>query len=457
MFAPGSRGDGQPCAALGAGLKAAGHDVVIASFEPLRPLIRGAGLEFAPVASGRRFEQRRIQAWHDAGGNPVAFIRRLVEALDSQLEDALANFRPVAEGADAIICPLLGLGGFDLADKLRIPSFGAFPQPVTPTRAFAHSYGVPPGPSLLGPLLPSYNRVSYELAEALWWRGLKRPINRWRAAILGLGPMPREDFYRWTRSPRHPILYGYSPSVVPKPSDWGDWAHVTGYWFPERPSGWRPPAELEEFLEAGPPPVYVGFGSMSPREPAVLEQTILEALERTGLRAVVLGGPAKLGRGGVPDDVCIVDEVPHDWLFRRVRAIVHHGGSGTTGAALRAGVPAVAVPFFFDQAFWGQRLAALGVGPRPIRYRRLTARRLAAALDVATRDNGMRERAAAVGARVRLENGVSNAVAAFHRHVADLRRAYATYPPRTSAKGPSALSALSWRKTARSQRRSSSA
>jgi UDP:flavonoid glycosyltransferase YjiC (YdhE family) len=425
VFALGSRGEVQPLVALGAGLKAAGHDVVIASLEMFRPFARAAGLEFAPVASGQRLDPRRIQAWQEAGGNPVAFIRRMVEAMESQLTGALADFRPVAEGADAIVCPLLGSGGFDLADKLRIPSFGAFMQPVTPTRAFAHSYAVPPSPSVLGPLAPTYNRASYRFAEALWWRGLKGPVNRARAEALDLGPMPREDFYRWTRHPRHPILYGYSPSVVPKPSEWGNWVDVTGYWFPERPSGWRPPAELEEFLDAGPAPVYVGFGSMSPRDPAALERTVLEALERTRLRAVVLRGQAKLGRGGVPDHVCVVDEVPHDWLFPRVRAIVHHGGAGTTGSGLRAGVPAVAVPFFFDQAFWGQRLAALGVGPRSIPYRRLTARRLAAALDVAIRDAGMREHAATLGTRVRAESGVANAVAAFHRHVGHRDFAYA--------------------------------
>jgi UDP:flavonoid glycosyltransferase YjiC (YdhE family) len=415
----------QSCAELGAGLKEAGHDVVIASFEPYRPLAQLAGLEFAPVAGDSQFDQRRVQAWHESGGNPVTFIRRMVKAVDSQLLDAIADFTPVAENADAIICPLMGLPGFDLADKLGIPSFGAFVQPVTPTRAFAHSYAVPPRPSLPGSLVPAYNRASYEFGEAIWWRWLKRPINRWRGEALGLGPMPRQDFYRWTRDPRHPILYGYSPSVVPKPSDWGDWAHVTGYWLRERHNGWRPPAELEEFLDLGPPPVYVGFGSMTPREPAALERTIFEAVERTGLRAVVLRGAARLGGGGAPDNVFLVDEVPHDWLFPRVRAVVHHGGSGTTGAGLRAGVPGLAVPFFFDQAFWGSRLAALGVGLGPIRYRRLTARRLAAALEVVSRDAGLRERAAAIGARVRGENGVANAVAAFHQHVAHRRPAYA--------------------------------
>jgi UDP:flavonoid glycosyltransferase YjiC (YdhE family) len=427
VFALGSRGDVQPCVTLGAGLKAAGHDVVIASFEAFRPLARGVGLDFAPVASdpGHRVELRRVQAWHEAGRNPGAFIRRMVSTLDSQLLAAIADFKPVAEGADAVISPLLGFSGFDLADKLGIPSFGAFLQPVTPTRAFAHPYAVPPSPSIPGPLVPRYNRASYVFAEALWWRGLRRLINRGRTEVLGLGPMPREDFYRWTRHPRHPILYGYSPSVLPRPSDWGDWAHVTGYWFPERPAEWRPPAGLEEFLDAGPAPVYVGFGSMMPREPAVLEQTILTALERTGLRAVLLRGPARLGGRGVPENVFVVDDIPHDWLLPRVRAIVHHGGSGTTGAGFHAGVPAVAVPFFFDQAFWGWRLAALGVGPPSIPYSRLTAERLAAALDVMTRDVGMRERAATLGARVRAENGVADAVAAFHRHVGHRPPAYA--------------------------------
>ncbi len=207
-------------------------------------------------------------------------------------------------------------------------------------------------------------------------------------------------------------MYGFSPSIVPRPADWGSHVHVTGYWFNDPENGWRPPAELAHFLDAGPPPVYVGFGSMTDRDPAVVARIVLEALEQTGCRAVVLSGWARLP--GVTDrpGVHFVENVPHDWLFPKMAAVVHHGGAGTTHAGLRAGAPTVVVPFFTDQPFWGARVAELGVGPRPIPRRELSSDRLATALCRVTRDPVMRARASAIGSRIRAEDGVANAVRA---------------------------------------------
>ena len=158
-----------------------------------------------------------------------------------------------------------------------------------------------------------------------------------------------------------PILYGYSPAVIPPPADWGADIHVTGYWFLDPAEDWTPAAALVDFLAAGPPPVYVGFGSMSSRKPRNRQPDPGRA-GRTGQRGIIHAGWGGLQRR-LPDSVLMVDGDPFSWLFPRVAAVVHHGGAGTTSAGLRAGVPSVVVPFFGDQPYWGSVSLTSGSGP----------------------------------------------------------------------------------------------
>ena len=213
------------------------------------------------------------------------------------------------------------------------------------------------------------------------------------------------------------MLYGWSPSVLPQPADWGRWLHVTGYWFLEHPGEWKPPRELADFLDSGPPPVYVGFGSMNKTDPEELTDIVLRALERTDRRGVLVAGWGGISNSALSDMVYRVDEVPHDWLFERIEAAIHHGGAGTTAASLRAGIPTIVVPFFADQPFWGRRVAELGVGPQPIPRRSLTVEWLANAIQQATADRVMKSRASALGQRIRAENGIERAVEAFDLHI----------------------------------------
>ena len=251
-----------------------------------------------------------------------------------------------------------------------------------------------------------------------------------RRDVLDLPPLPWSLYATLDISPE-PILYGYSRHVVPIPPDWGPWLHVTGYWFGARDPAYQPPAELAAFLAAGPPPVYIGFGSMVDMETAAVTRVVLEALQITGQRGVVSGGWSDLGAGSLPESVLRVGAVPHDWLFPRMAAVVHHGGAGTTAAGLRAGVPSVLVPFFADQPFWGRRVAVLGVGPKPIPRKQLTAERLAAAIREATGDTVMRQRAVDLGARIRSEDGVAAAVEVIESLVSARSRG-------TEAPGPAA-------------------
>jgi UDP:flavonoid glycosyltransferase YjiC (YdhE family) len=269
---------------------------------------------------------------------------------------------------------------------------------------------------LLGlPLGGGYNWLTHVTFDQCTWQTVRLVHNYMRRKNLSLPPLSGWPYDRLHGRPV-PILYAYSSIVVPRPSDWDHWRHVTGYWFLDRASDWHPPGELVDFLESGSPPVYIGFGSVIHLSLEVTD-IVLEALARTGQRGLLLKGWGNLGNTNLPDGVFRIESVPHDWLFPRVAALVHHGGAGTTAAGLRAGIPSIVIPFNSDQPYWGRRIAELGVGPKPIPRKQLSAERLAAAITVATSDQGMQRRAAALGQRIRAEDGVAKAVEVFHRHL----------------------------------------
>jgi len=218
-----------------------------------------------------------------------------------------------------------------------------------------------------------------------------------------------------------PVCHGFSPLVVPRPADWPSGAEVSGYWWPARPEGWQPPPGLVDFLAAGPPPVFIGFGSMAPGQGGQLSQVVADAVTRVGVRAVVQAGWA--GLTGTGEQILAVGDVPHDWLFPQVAAVVHHAGAGTAGAGLRAGVPAVPVPVLADQPFWAHRLHDLGVAPEPVYFAKLTAEALSGALRECLGEPGYRERAASLARRIADEDGAAAVLARIERLAASsLRR-----------------------------------
>jgi sterol 3beta-glucosyltransferase len=289
---------------------------------------------------------------------------------------------------------------------------------VTPTRAFtASTSSEPPA------WLPGRGRLNYmsaHLSNQLFFRLLLPTINACRRDALALPPLPWK-LYATLDIVAEPILYGYSRHVVPIPPDWGAWLHVTGYWFEGTDPTYQPPAELATFLAAGSPPVYVGFGSMTDQEGEAVTRIVIDALKQAGQRGILLGGWANLGAGDLPPSILRIADAPHDWLFPRMAAVVHHGGAGTTAAGLASGVPSIVVPFFADQPFWGRRVAALGAGPAPIPRKQLTAERLAAAIRQAVGDAEMQRRAANLGALIRSEDGVTAAVSVVEKLVASPR------------------------------------
>jgi sterol 3beta-glucosyltransferase len=210
-----------------------------------------------------------------------------------------------------------------------------------------------------------------------------------------------------------PVQHGYSPTVLPRPADWRPELDVAGYLWPWADPEWRPSDELSAFLDDGPPPVFVGFGSCVFDDGPGLSALIAEALAQAGVRGVVQAGWT--GLRGDSDRLLGIGEAPHEWLFPRMAAVVHHAGAGTSAAGLRAGVPTVATPVVSDEPFWASRMAQLGVGPRPIPHRRLTADRLAAAVGAAVTSGHHRERAEWVAARIAGEDGAGHIVTAVEK------------------------------------------
>jgi UDP:flavonoid glycosyltransferase YjiC (YdhE family) len=236
-------------------------------------------------------------------------------------------------------------------------------------------------------------------------------FNGWRKEKLHLPEIPIGKYPYFQMGGRPQPLFGsYSPIISPKPPDWGDNIHVNGYWFLDPAPDWQPSAQLINFLEAGAPPVYIGFGSMANRAPQKMAQLVQEALELSGQRGIFAAGWGGFDNAHLPDKIFALDSVPHAWLFPRMAAVVHHGGAGTTAAGFRAGVPSVLVPYLGDQPFWAKRVTELGVGPQPIPRRKLTAERLAAAISTATTDQNMRAHAAALGECIRAEDGVARTI-----------------------------------------------
>lgn len=396
----GTRGDVQPFVALGVGLRRAGYDVTLVTAEQFADFVADHELDFAPL--DRRFlEMMDTSEGKEVfeGGSRLQVIRMAMPIMRSVLHDSWMG----AKGADAVVYHQKILAGYDIAEKLGIPAIMAMPLPIYPTRIFTN------------PLLPiglptALNRTSYAANS-----GGKVPfmgmVNALRKDELGLPPRGR--FASEERLPDGrliPLLHAFSPAVVPVPSDWPAHVTATGYWFLDDDQEWRPPDDLRRFLDDGPPPVYIGFGSMVTKDTVGKMSIILEALRLSGQRGVVAAGWAKLNMADLPATVHLLDHAPHEWLFPRMTSVVHHGGAGTTAAGLRAGLPTVIAPFFGDQHFWGRRVFELGAGPKPIPQRKMTAEKLAAAIRETIDEQAMRTAAGALGEKIRAENGVGQAV-----------------------------------------------
>jgi sterol 3beta-glucosyltransferase len=398
IVAPGSRGDVAPFTGLGRALRAAGHEVTIAGYAMFSDLVTGCGLAFRPLPGDPRLLD--AAAWSRRGSGPLG-TARLLRLVADHLRELHAGILDAARGhADVLL--LTGIsyaGGYHIALALGLPSIGLALAPVYPTRDF------PPSTLTARNLGRFGNLAAGHVLAFLGAPVLAGPVRELRAE-LGLPRISsRQAVIGAMDAAGWPALHGFSPSVVPRPADWRPGLEVTGYWWPASPASWTPPPELADFLAAGPPPVFAGLGSMAPRNAAGLSEVIAGAATQAGVRVVIQAGRAGLTRPAHPGSVILIGEVPHDWLFPKMAALIHHAGAGTTAAGLRAGVPAIAAPMIGDQPFWAARVAALGAGPRPIPLRRLTAAGLAAAIRDATTRPSYRDRARELATRIASEDG----------------------------------------------------
>jgi UDP:flavonoid glycosyltransferase YjiC (YdhE family) len=257
--------------------------------------------------------------------------------------------------------------------------------------------------------LPGYNKATYRVGEQMAWQMFRTVINRWRETTLHLSPLPIRGYFGKFAAGQIPIINGFSQHVVPRPGDWNENIHITGYWFPED-KRWQPSDALSAFLAAGKPPVFIGFGSMPIKDPQRTTTIILEALKQSGQRGILHMGWGDLGNQSLPETVFKIDYAPYDWLFPRMAMVIHHGGSGTTAFGLRSGIPSCVVSFVFDQSYWGERISELGLGPKPIRYKDLTVDRLRGVILSGVNDSNIQQKAVELGEKIHAENGIQNAV-----------------------------------------------
>lgn len=415
ILAIGSRGDVQPAVALGKGLAARGHAVRVLAGKSFQRWIEAHGLTAIPasVDSVDIMESDLGKAWVSRGTNPLAQSRILQRLIDRFGEAMVADAVRACEGAELILSSFTS----DTYAASIAEASGAVQvsMPLQPSIVATRH-----GPTALAAPVPRRDSLLNLLAGKLfveptvwrWYGGVTHRVRR----QLGLPPQGRRAYMAALR--RTLVVHGYSAHVVPHPPDWPPSFHTTGYWFLDEGEGYTPPEALDRFLAAGEPPIALGFGSMTSHDPGATTRLLVDAVARSGRRAVLLSGWAGLGDMALPDTILRIDAAPHDWLYPRVAAAVIHGGAGTVAACLRAGKPAVVVPHLADQLFWGRRVEELGVGPRAIPRPRLTAGSLAAAIQAATTDAGVQRRAEELGRKIRDEDGVATAIGHIERRLA---------------------------------------
>lgn len=431
MQVVGSRGDVQPFIALGKVLKETyGHRVRVATHPNFKDFVQKNGLEFFSIGG----DPARLMAFMVKNPALMPGVRSLVTGEVRQRRRDVAEYiqgcwrscyqagngislHPADEDkpfvADCIIANPPSFAHIHCAEKMGVPLHIMFTMPFSPTQAFPHPLANVQS-SEADPQLTNY--LSYAMIEVLSWHGLGDIINRFRRRCLGLDPISLVWAPGMLQRLKVPHTYCWSPALVPKPKDWGPQISISGYCILSA-SDYTPPADLQAFLDAGPPPVYVGFGSIVLDDPAAMTSLIFEAKKMTGQRMLVSKGWGGIGAElEVPNGVLMLGNVPHDWLFKRVSCVVHHGGAGTTAAGIAAGRPTAIVPFFGDQPFWGTMISQAGAGPVPIPHKQLTAARLADSIEFCLSSN-TQARAQELACKIAMEQGSDTASQSFHQHL----------------------------------------
>ncbi|CAL8472198.1 g11740 [Coccomyxa elongata] len=495
----GTRGDVQPFLALGVKLREQGHRVRLASHAIFKELIQEHGLEFYPLGGDPQQLSAYMVENRGIIPSPTGYLGIINQR--KQLKDIIWSCWPAVSApapdtpdkpftAEAIIANPVCYGHIHCSEKLQVPLHMIFTMPWTPTAAFPHpmarmfyAYKLPNGVTRLSGKAAYYantadayrdlcrngglvwplgrkllswafkaeafaartvlrqiemaNLLSYHAVEDIVSTGTADLLGQFRSEVLELPTLyHKEDLHLV------PFTYCFSPTLVPRPSDWPrDLIDIVGFFCLDgSKSNYKPSQELADFLARKDKPVYFGFGSLVVEKPQELTRKILKALAQTGQSAIISKGWGKLGTlpdEPTPPNVLVIDSVPHDYLFPRCAAVVHHGGAGTTASGLVAGCPTTIIPFFGDQAFWGEATRRAGVGPKPIPIDAFSRHKLVHALKFMARPE-VKRRALKLAAKMRKEDGVARGVESFHRHlpedymteISKKRAGLPTLPPR---------------------------
>ena len=428
----GSRGDVQPFVALGRELRRFGHRVRLASHTCFQQFIVENDIEYAPIAGDPKELMAHMVKHPGLMPGSMEEVKRKRVVMKEIIEScwtAVVDPKSIICTKDgepknpnlpdqpwcthAILSNPATFGHYHVAERLGCPLHIFFTMPWSPTAAFPH----PLANLSYAKRTPSKNKMSYSFVDALTWSGLGDLCNSFRKNQLGLEQIMGTGGRSLLDDAKVPHAYTWSPNLIGKPRDWGSHIDITGFFFLDLATNYTPPDDLVEFLKAGPPPIYVGFGSIVVDNPDAFNKAILDAFRVTKFRGIVSKGWSELGcSGDVPKDVYVIGNCPHDWLFLQCAVVCHHGGAGTTAAGLLAGRPSIVCPFFGDQPFWGQMIANKGVGPAPITKKKFSADTLAEAFRFCMLQS-TQEKAKQLGEEMRKENGVRTGVQVFHAHL----------------------------------------
>lgn len=413
MLIVGTRGDVQPFLAIGKQLQKRGHRVRLATHANFREFVSSNGLEFFPLGGDPKVlagYMVKNKGFLPSGPSEISIQKKQLKAIMNSLLPACTE--PDGESgssfkAEAIIANPPAYGHVHVAEYLNVPLHIFFTMPWTPTNEFPHP--------LARVKQHAGYKISYLVVDSLMWWGMRGLINEFRMKKLKLTPMTY--FNTNQGSIAHlPIGYIWSPHLVPKPKDWGPKVDVVGFCFLSLANDYKPPEDLVNWLQAGKKPIYVGFGSIPLEDPGRMTDIIIKALQETNQRGIIDKGWGGLGNlTETSENLFLLENCPHDWLFPQCAAVVHHGGAGTTAAGLKAGCPTTIIPFFGDQPFWGEKVHAKGVGPQPIPVHQFSLERLVDAITFMLHGE-VKQKACDLAKLVEEEDGVDGAVNAFYKH-----------------------------------------
>ena len=407
LLSVGSTGDVRPYTLLGRELQSRGHHVTVAAFSRFRDMVESAGLAFRPLSGSVETMMASIMSPDTSG---VTYLPRLWRGVKDAAPQMIQDMTDACRGADAMVCNFFGSVYYSIAEKYDIPCIQIHLFPMDPT-------GDVPISSIrhmrLGPVM---NKATYKIGYLAIGTVEKRILRSWRLdnGLTDRKPATRPDY----RIGSHivPVIYAVSPTLFPRPADWDDHVHMSGFFFDESPADYHPSPELAAFLAAGEKPVYIGFGSMNSGDMNRLLSIMLRSIHAAGVRAVFSTGWTGKSLKSTRT-VFFTDEIPHDWLFPRVSAVVHHGGAGTTAAGLLYGKPTLIIPFAGDQAFWGYQVRRAGCGPKPLPRDDLSVRKVTRALLDLKSNSLYYESAARMRDRLSAEHGVRAAADLIEKEV----------------------------------------